>query len=216
VKIDVFGAELAALGKVRDRASKACVALALVRAMADDNYWMHDNEAPEAVVKLVGKLGELWRNTLLKEDDGALGLGYWSQGGGGVGGGGGGGGGDEAGVHGGAASRAALFRLFELLAPRLEQEAEVGWGETSRCKFSWVLRKRRSNAEVAEEKQAKQAAKADKQAAQQAAATVKEAAKAARAAAKAAAAAKAVAKAEAKAAAKAGSPLGSTTAVDAL
>lgn len=158
LKIDIHSTELEAIKDLnglkpyhgfapeKQFEHKLCTALALTRVMAYDNYWMHDNEGPEDVARLVTKLGEYWRNVLLKRTDAELGLGY------GVGA-----------LHDGTASRAALFKFFEALAPRLKKDFEKDYGMRGvKCHFNWVLRKRRSNAEVAAEKAEKAAKKAAK------------------------------------------------------
>lgn len=159
---------------------------------------MHDNEFPEAVAELVTKLGEYWRGSVLKREDGELGLGYTTADGDTF---------DEA-THGGAASRAALLRLFEMLAPRLECEAP-DYGQGKAARFNFQTRKRRSNAEVAAEKAALAATKAAGKASKAAAKAAKDADKAAKAAER---AAKAPPKKKAATAASASSTASSSSA----
>jgi len=153
LKLAILGAEFEALKTLKGPQTelKFCTALALTRAMAWDSTWMHDNESPEDTVAMVNKLGEYWRNSLLKKSDAELGLGL------------GGAGASEA--HSGPASRLALFRLFETIAPRLKLDLEGDYGDSSlKCHFNWVARKRRSGAEVAAEKAKMEAQKAAKKA----------------------------------------------------
>lgn len=132
-------------------------------------YRQHDNEDPNEVVTLLKHLGEFWRGALLKKDDEELGLGLGASAGA---------------LHTGAASRAALLRFLEMLAPQLEQDYNDAYGEGGKASFNFTIRKRRSAEEVADERATKAAKAAEKAREKTAKAAEKEAAKAAKAAAK--------------------------------
>lgn len=75
LKMDIFSAEFEALKEERCWGTKFARAFALTRIAAYDTYWMQDNEFPEEIANMVTKLGDYWRNNLLKKDDETLGIG---------------------------------------------------------------------------------------------------------------------------------------------
>ena len=71
----MFEKELKYAKKIASPSERLAAIFALTQIGAYDNYWMHDNENPESVEKLVKELASVWKDNLLKEDNGTLGLG---------------------------------------------------------------------------------------------------------------------------------------------
>lgn len=75
LRIMMFEKELKHAKKITSPSERLAAIFALTQIGAYDNYWMHDNENPESVQKLVKDLASVWKNDLLKEDNETLGLG---------------------------------------------------------------------------------------------------------------------------------------------
>ena len=125
LKIELFEYELQYAKKVQTTKEKFCAVLALSLAASNDDYWMHDNENPEAVTRLIKSLAVLWKNSLLLEDDINLGIGLED--------------GTEEEVDGDGltTSRALLYQLLGQIATNLENHVS---------KFQWkpVAKKRKA------------------------------------------------------------------------
>lgn len=126
VQLAIFTAEFQALKEMRTGLSavqKLMTVLALLEAMCLRTTWCHDIEydAVDEAEKLVSSIGEYLRLNLLRKTDAELGL-------------------DS---HGGT-PREALHGMLALRKKQLEEEE----GNVS-IKFSYIARKRRTNAEMA-------------------------------------------------------------------
>ena len=75
LKIELFEYELQHAKKIQTTKEKFCAVLALSLAASNDDYWMHDNENPQAVTRLIKSLAVLWKSSLLLENDINLGIG---------------------------------------------------------------------------------------------------------------------------------------------
>jgi len=75
IKIELFEYELQYAKKIQTTTERLCAILALSLAASNDDYWMHDNENPQKVLRLIKSLALVWRNDLLLKDDANLGIG---------------------------------------------------------------------------------------------------------------------------------------------
>lgn len=75
LRIMIFYKQLEHAKKLTSYTEKLAAIFALTQIGAYDNYWMHDNENPDDVRKVVEELASVWKNNLLKENNETLGLG---------------------------------------------------------------------------------------------------------------------------------------------
>ena len=125
LKIELFEYELQHAKKIQTTKEKFCAVLALSLAASNDDYWMHDNENPQAVTRLIKSLAVLWKSSLLLENDINLGIGLED--------------GTEEKVDGDGltTSRALLYQFLGQIATNLENHVP---------KFQWkpVAKKRKA------------------------------------------------------------------------
>ena len=95
-------------GTRQTNAQKLCTILALAMVFANEPFWMHDNEDPEAVAAVLKDLAIYLRTNLLKLSDAELELGA-----------------DQSEAE-GSAARAALYVLLDSIKARFEQESYRG------------------------------------------------------------------------------------------
>ena len=117
LRITIFYRELKYARKLTSVSEKLAAVFALTQVGAYDNYWMHDNENPSDVKRLVKSLASTWKNDLLVRDDEhlSLGLADGSEG--------------QSTEDGIGASRALLYDHLKLLGKEYECEEDI--------KFDW-------------------------------------------------------------------------------
>jgi len=121
LKIELFEYELQYAKKVQTTKEKFCAVLALSLAVSNDDYWMHDNENPQKVERLIKSLAVVWKSSLLLEDDINLGIGLED--------------GTEEEVDGDGltTSRALLYQLLEKIAKNFENHVSKSqWKPTKK------------------------------------------------------------------------------------